>query len=194
MLPRALLERHVTYPLDDAVFVTATPGTTQAQLLSRLRGLSRSQPTVQVLTRPQYQHELEADAHTQSLEVYVLLAVIGVFCAMALINAMTMATAERAREFALLRLVGASKRQVRTMVRAETLIMVTFGLALGSLIAAPGLAALSYSLTGSAIPSVSIGIYGGLLAAFALLGFASTVLPTRLALRTNPITAMAARE
>ena len=86
----------------------------------------------------------------------MLLAVIGIFCAMALVNAMTMATAERAREFALLRLVGASKRQVRTMVRAETLIMVAFGLTIGSLIAAPGLAAFNYSLTGSAIPSVSI--------------------------------------
>ena len=194
VLPRALVERHVTYPLDDAVFISATPGTAEAGLLTRLRALARSQPTVQVLTRPQYQQQLEADAHKQSLEVYVLLVVIGVFCAMALINAMTMATAERGREFALLRLVGASQRQVRTMVRAETLIMVTFGLTLGSLIAAPGLAAFNYSLTGSAIPSVSIRIYGGLLAAFALLGFAATVLPTRLALRMNPIRAMAARE
>jgi putative ABC transport system permease protein len=124
----------------------------------------------------------------------VLLAVIGVFCAMALINAMTMATAERAREFALLRLVGASKRQVRSMIRTETQITVAFGLTIGTLIAASGLAAFNYSLIGSAIPSVPIRIYGALLATYALLGFAATVLPTRLALRMNPITAMAARE
>jgi len=62
------------------------------------------------------------------------------------------------------------------------------------IIAAPGLAAFNYSLTGSAIPSVPIRIYGGLLAAYAVLGFAATVLPTRLALCMNPIKAMAARE
>jgi len=194
VLPRALVERHVTNPLDDAVFVKATPSANQADILARLRTLAHTQPTLKVLTRSQYQQQLAADAHKQSLAVYVLLAVIGVFCAMALINAMTMATAERAREFALLRLVGASKRQVRSMIRTETLIMVAFGLTIGTLIAAPGLAAFNYSLTGSAIPSVPIRIYGALLATYALLGFAATVLPTRLALRMNPITAMAARE
>ncbi len=89
----------------------------------------------------------------------MLLAVIGVFCAMALIDATTMATAERVREFALLRLTVATKRQVKTMIRAETLITVTFGLTIGSLIAAPGLVAFNYSLTGAAFPSVPIRNY-----------------------------------
>ena len=194
VLPRELVAAHVTQPLDDAVFVSSTRGTSQDKLLARLRTLAHAEPTVTVLTRLQYQHELEDDAHEQSLEVYVLLVVIALFCAMALVNAMTMATAERAREFALLRLVGASKRQVRAMVRGETLIMVAFGLTIGSLIAAPGLAAFNYSLTGSALPPVSLRVYAGLLGAFALLGFAATVLPTRLALRMNPTKAMAARE
>ena len=90
------------------MFVKAAPGASQADILARLRTLAHGQPTVKVLTGAQYKHQLEADAHKQSLAVYVLLAVIGVFCAMALINATTMATAERAREFALLRLIGAS--------------------------------------------------------------------------------------
>ena len=116
VLPRRLVVRHVTNPLDDAVFVKAAPGANGANILARLRTFAHAQPTVNVLTRSQYQRELETAAHKQSLAVYVLLAVIGIFCAMALINAMTMATAERAREFALLRLVGASKRQVRAMI------------------------------------------------------------------------------
>ena len=194
VLPRALVEPHVTHPLDADVFVKSASGANRSDVLARLRTLEQTQPTVQVLTRSQYQHQLEADAHKQSLAVYVLLAVIGVFCAMALVNAMTMATAERAREFALLRLIGASTRQVRTMIRAETLMTVAFGLTIGSLIAAPGLAAFNYSLTGSAVPSVPIRAYGVLLATYALLGFAATVLPTRLALRMDPIKAMAARE
>ena len=90
--------------------------------------------------------------------------------------------------------VRRARRQVRSMIRAETLITIAFGLTIGSIIAAPGLAAFNYSLTGSAIPSVPIRIYGGLLSAYAVLGFAATVLPTRLALCMNPIKAIAARE
>ncbi len=151
-------------------------------------------PTLDVLDRSRYEQELEAGAHAQSLAVYALLAVVAVFCAMALVNAMAMATIERAREFALLRLVGASKGQVRAMVRAETLIMVAFGLTIGSLIAAPGLAAFNHSLTGSALPAVSLRTYGALLAVYAVLGFLASDLPARIAMGMNPIKAMAARE
>ena len=84
-----------------------------------------------------------------------------------------MSTAERAREFALLRLVGAGKRQIGTMIRAETLITVAFGLAVGSLIALPGLALFSRELTGSAVPSGPFWIYGALVSLFAALAFAA---------------------
>ena len=138
--------------------------------------------------------ELEPPRDKQSLASTSCSAVIGVFCALALVNAMTMATAERAREFALLRLVGASKRQVRAMVRGETLIMVAFGLAIGSLIAAPGLAVVQPQPHRLLVPAVPLWASARCSTSTRLLGFAATVLPTRLALRMNPVKAMAARE
>ena len=60
--------------------------------------------------------------------------------------------AERGRELALLRLVGATRRQLTRMIRAETLIVAVFGTTLGTLIAAPALAVFSHGLTGSAVP------------------------------------------
>jgi putative ABC transport system permease protein len=57
-----------------------------------------------------------------------------------------MATAERAREFALLRLVGTTRSQVVRMVGWEALIIVAMGVLLGSLIPALGLATLSRRL------------------------------------------------
>lgn len=194
VLPRSLAVRHVTDPLDDAVFVKAAPGTDPDALFGRLSAIERANPTVHVLTRSGLEHELQAAARHQSLGVYVLLAVIAAFCALALVNALAMATAERGREFALLRLVGASKGQVRSMVRAETVIMVVFGLAVGSLVAVPGLAGVNHSLTGSALPAVSLKAYGAIVAGYAVLAFAACILPTRIALRLNPVTAMAARQ
>ena len=194
VLPRPIAIRHVTHPLDDAVFVQGEPGTDPRMLAAGLDELRKDNPAIKVITRVQYQNELEDAAQQQSLAVYVLLGLIVVFCALALVNAVIMSTAERAREFALLRLVGAGKRQVRTMIRAETLIVVTFGVTIGTIIAIPGLAILSHNLTGSAAPSVPAWVYGGLVAFYGLLAFAAGVLPTRSALRMNPVKAMAARE
>ena len=79
------------------------------------------------------------------------------------------------------------------MIRAETLITAVFAAVMGTLVALPGLAVLSNDLTGSPFPSVPLWLYGCLIAAYVLLGFAATVLPTRLALRSEPVTAMTAR-
>jgi putative ABC transport system permease protein len=194
LLPRALAVPHVTQALDDAVFVAGRPGADRRALVDGLERLRRADPDLAVTTRAHYEHALARAAHKQALAVYALLGLIVVFCALAAVNAVMMSTAERAREFALLRLVGAGKRQIGTMIRAETLIMVSFGLAVGSLIALPGLALFSRELTGSAVPSGPFWIYGALVSFFAALAFAASSVSTRLALRMDPVKAMAARQ
>ena len=194
LLPRALVEGHVTQSLDDAVFVSGAPGVGVSELGRTLQTLRGEDPTVRVVSRSDYEATIDRAAEKQSLAVYVLLGLIVVFCALALANALTMAIGERAREFAMLRLIGATKRQVRAMIRTETAIMVAFGLTTGSLIAAPGLALLNHNLTGSFVPSVPAWVSIALLLFYALVGFAATVIPTRAALRTNPVAATAHRE
>ena len=194
VLPRALVEGHVTQPLDDAVFVTGDPDVRADDLGWTLQKLHAANPTIKVIGRSDYEATIDRAAEKESLAVYILLGLIVVFCALALVNALTMAIGERAREFALLRLIGATNGQVRTMIRIETSIMVAFGLTTGSLIAAPGLALLNHDLTGSLVPSVPVWVSLGLLAFYATVGFAATVLPTRSALRTNPVAATAHRE
>ncbi len=193
VLPRALAARHVTQALDDDVFVAAQPTADPAQVEAGLQQLRRATPDLEVTTRSQYEHSLADAAHAQSLAVYALLGLIVAFCALAAVNAVMMSTAERAREFALLRLVGAGKRQIGTMIRAETLITVAFGLAVGSAIALPGLAIFSRELTGSAIPSGPLWVYGALVSFYGVLAFAASGISTRLALRMDPVRAMAAR-
>ena len=194
VLPRKLVEGHVTQPLDDAVFVAGKPGVGASELERQLRTLRAADPTIAVVSRSDYETTIDRAAEKQSLAVYVLLGLIVVFCALALVNALTMAIGERAREFAMLRLIGATKRQVRAMIRTETAIMVAFGLTAGSLIAAPGLALLNHSLTGSLVPAVPLWASICLLTFYAAVGFAATVIPTRSSLRTNPVAATAHRE
>ena len=194
LLPRTLAARHVTTALDDVVFIASSPGASPKALLGRLESLRTADPAIEVSTLADYQGHLAAAARHDSLAVYVLLGLIIAFCALATVNVAVMSTAERAREFALLRLIGAGKRQVRAMVRGETLIVVAFGVSLGTAIAIPGLAMVSRDLTGSLIPDVPFWTYGALVAFYATLGFTASSVSTRLALRMNPTAAMAARE
>ncbi len=62
------------------------------------------------------------------------------------------------------------------------------------MIALPGLALFSRELTGSAVPSGPFWIYGALVSFFAALAFAASSVSTRLALRMDPVKAMAARQ
>ena len=82
---------------------------------------------------------------------------------------------------------------IRLTLITATLTAVINGV-MGTLIAVPCVAVLSHDMTGSVVPSVSLLAYVGLVGAYALVGFGATVIPTRLALRTHAVSAMAARE
>ncbi len=99
---------------------------------------------------------------------------------------------ERTREFALLRAVGMVRRQVRRMVRGESVVIALFGAALGVLV---GLG-FGVALT-SAVVAASGGVVSVLvdsLVVFVLLalvfGVVAAVWPARRAARTNVITAL----
>ena len=89
LLPRPLVAGHVTRALDDAVFVAAGG----ARVAGELESLRASYPTLDVVTRNAYVGEVDAAGQKQALEVYVLLALIVVFCALGLVNALIQASA-----------------------------------------------------------------------------------------------------
>ncbi len=194
VLSRQLARTHVTNALDDAVFVKSDPGSDRISLGAALGKLAHKHPSVDVLTRSHYLSGLGAAALQQSRVIYLLLGIVGLFSLLAVVNAVTMAIAERGRELALIRLVGATSRQVTRMVRAEALIVALFGMTVGSLAAAPGLVVYSRSLTGDSMPAVPLWMVGGLLGGCLAVALLATVLPTRLALRANPVVATGARE
>jgi putative ABC transport system permease protein len=194
VLPRALAAVHVTDALDDAVFVRGAPGVREADLERSLEGLAARDSSVDVATRSAYLDMQSAAAREQSLIVYLLMGIVVLFAAVAVVNALTMAIAERTRELALLRLVGASRRQVTRMIRGETLLTAAFGIVLGAVVALPGLAVFSAGLTGNAVPDVPAWMLAAVVGGATVLALAAAVVPTRLALRADPVAALGARE
>ena len=79
------------------------------------------------------------------------------FTSIAVLNTLAMIALRRGRELGLLRLVGATHRQVRSMARWEAGLIIAIGLGLGLAIAAMALLPLSHALTGSLRPYVPAG-------------------------------------
>jgi putative ABC transport system permease protein len=100
----------------------------------------------------------------------------------------------RGRELALLQLVGATARQVRSMARWEAVLIIAMGLGVGLAIAATALLPLSHALTGGLRPYVPGRPLAAILGISALLALVALAVPTRRALRARPIEAIGIRE
>jgi putative ABC transport system permease protein len=101
---------------------------------------------------------------------------------------------QRGRELGLLRLVGGTPRQVRSMARWEAGLIIAIGLGLGLAIAATALLPLSRALTGSLRPYVPLDQLAAILGGSALLALLALALPTRRALRSRPVVAIGVGE
>ncbi|OLF11922.1 FtsX-like permease family protein [Actinophytocola xanthii] len=182
-LPHDLLAAHTTNRLDESLLV-------RAEGPVEITGF----PGVTVLDRAALAAAGQEQRDTESWTSLVALVVILAYLAIAVVNTLVMATAARSREFALLRMVGARRRQVLSMTRIEALLVVAIAAVVGTLAAAPALLGVSFALTGSVVPAVPPLVYLAIVGVTALLGLVAIGIPTRVALRTRPMEAMGLRE
>lgn len=126
----------------DRVDVTLLPGADPAVVADELRGAVGN-----VLTRDQWVRASHpgTDRNTR----YGFLLVLGIallYTGISLANTMVMAASDRVRDLAVLRLAGATRRQVLRLVGAEALTVVAVGGTLGLLVTAINLAGMRGAL------------------------------------------------
>ncbi|HZB77784.1 MAG TPA: ABC transporter permease [Solirubrobacteraceae bacterium] len=123
---------------------------------------------------------------------YVLLALAVIVSLFGIVNTLVLATFERTRELGTLRAVGMTRRQVRRMVRHESVITALIGAVLG-MVAGLGLAAVVTSAF--ADEGLSFAVPAGSLVAFAIVavvaGVLAAVLLARRAAKTDVLVALA---
>ncbi|SCF88400.1 FtsX-like permease family protein [Streptomyces sp. Ncost-T10-10d] len=187
-LPHDLLARHMDNSLAATVLVAGDSG--RDELAAALEQF----PGVSVLA-PATADRLQADRQQENAAVnHLALGLVLAFTAIAVVNTLAMSVSERIREFAMLRLAGATRRQVLRMLRIEALSVLLIGAALGSGIALAVLTAFSIGMTGSAAPAVLPLVYATVVGAAALLALTATALPGRLALRVRPVEVATSRQ
>jgi putative ABC transport system permease protein len=189
LLAPELAAGHQTTPLLGTILVrTAQPGAVAA----RLRTLTRQYPELQVSDRASIATAAGADSDAAMNRWLGPLFVVMIFAftSIAVINTLVMIGLRRRRELALMRLAGATSRQVRSMARWEAALIIAIGLGLGLAIAATALLPLTHALNGSLhpyAPGLPLAAILGTPAVTALLALA---VPTRRALRSRPAEAM----
>ena len=91
-------------------------------------------PNIQVQTRAQFEQAQAASVNQLLGLVYALLALAVLIALIGIVNTLMLSVFERTREIGLLRAVGMRRRQVRTMIRSEAVILAIFGAIIGIVI------------------------------------------------------------
>ncbi|MEV6622460.1 ABC transporter permease, partial [Amycolatopsis sp. NPDC051114] len=190
VLPVALAREHNGGRLDDAVLVRRSVNADPAAVSSALRSLPYPGLTVDSPAPAPEGGDRQAQFYLNLVAVGVIVG----YLAISVANTLVLTTAQRSREFALLRLVGTTRRQVTHMMRLEALVTVGIAVVVGTVVALVPLALLNLGLRGSPVPSGPLSVYFGIIGGAAVLGLVAMGLSTWVALRARPIDAIGLRE
>jgi putative ABC transport system permease protein len=191
LLAPELAAGHQTSPLLDTILVSAESPRIVAD---RLQALNSVYPGMRVSERASLTTATDPSRELNRWLGPLFVTMIFSFTGVAVLNTLTMIGLRRRRELALLRLIGATPRQVRSMARWEAALIIMIGLGLGLAITATALLPLSHALYGSLHPVVQRVPLVTILATTALLALIGLALPTRKALRSRPVEAIAVGE
>ncbi len=187
LLAPELAAGHQTNPLLGTILIRTDRSRAVARHLQALR---RRYPGLRVSDRTSLATASDADREMNRWLGPLFVAMIFAFTSIAVINTLVMIALRRGRELALLRLVGATPHQVRSMARWEAVLIITIGLGVGLAIAAVALLPPSHALTGSLRPYTPTAPLAAILGISALLALLAPARPPRRALRSRPVQAI----
>jgi putative ABC transport system permease protein len=153
-----------------------------------------SYPNLKIQTKAQFEKSQEAQVNQLLALVYVLLLLAVIIALIGIVNTLLLSVFERTHEIGLLRAVGMKRRQIRGMIRTESVILSVFGAIIGIIVGTGLGIALAWSLktqgiTDIVVPFTSLIIF---LVLAALLGLIAASWPARRAAKLDVLAAIAA--
>jgi putative ABC transport system permease protein len=184
---------HATDKLDSSVFVSFKDDVSTADGREAIKPITDDYSQATVQDRKEFRESVQSQINTFLALIYVLLALSIFISLLGIANTLSLSIHERTRELGLLRAVGMSRKQLRSAVRWESIILAVFGtiggLALGVFISwafvKPAERENFASLT---LPTGSLAI---ILFVGALAGLVAAISPARRAAKLNVLDAIA---
>jgi putative ABC transport system permease protein len=175
-------------------FLSYKPGETDASVKPAIdKLLSNKYPQLRSRTAAQFRKDLTGGLNGLLALIYVLLALSVIVSLFGIVNTLVLSIYERTRELGMMRAIGTSRRQVRQMIRYESLITALIGGVFGLVVGLAGslivvAATLSSSGYEVAIPWGTLAI---LLVVAALAGLMAAALPARRAAKLDLLQSLA---
>lgn len=194
VIPLADFADNYTSQLDANILMTHAPGVDPATATATIRTAVADYPNVTVNDPADITRQVQAGVDqllgmvTAMLLLAVIVAIFGI------VNTLVLSVVERTREFGMMRAVGATRRQVRTVVRRESVLMAMLGALAGMGLGTVAGIALSRALvdegiTTLAVPTGTLFLY---LLAAAGVGLLAAIGPARRAARVDVLKAITA--
>ncbi|MFE9452546.1 ABC transporter permease [Streptomyces sp. NPDC006739] len=179
----ATMEKYVPksqIPPNEIMFAKARAGQ-EKQAYAALKKAMKPYPSYQVRDQTDYKQELKDQVGQLLNMVYGLLALAIIVAVLGVVNTLALSVVERTREIGLMRAIGLSRRQLRRMIRMESVVIALFGALLGlglgmgwgataqKLLALEGLGVLDIpwpTIIGVFVGSAFVGLFAALVPAF----------------------------
>ncbi|WP_030735816.1 ABC transporter permease [Streptomyces sp. NRRL F-2890] len=179
-------------PLPLMLFVTAQDGRAD-EARTALETALEPYPQMELLDQYELKEQIRAQIGQLLNMVYGLLALAVIVAVLGVVNTLALAVVERTREIGLMRAIGLSRRQLRRMIRLESVVIALFGALLGTgLGLAWGAAAQRLmALEGMPVLEIPWPVITAVFAGAALVGLVAALAPAFRAGRMNILTAIA---
>jgi putative ABC transport system permease protein len=187
LITQAALAREFAQTQDTTDFIEPTPGADPAKVQALLtKAVEAGFPIAEVLNQQELKESREKQVDMLVNLVFALLALAVLISLFGIANTLALSIHERTRELGMLRAIGMSRRQVRTMIRYEAVITALIGAILGmvlgiifaALIAQP-LKDEGFTLSYPIVPLILLLVFA------AILGVLAAIPPARRASRLD---------
>src|SRR6476659_8481126 len=185
-----LFDKFTPRPRDEMVLANTPGGVTDANT-AHLEHAVSGFADAKVQTRDEFKSNFEAPINKLLNLLYALLALAVIVSLVGIINTLVLTVFERTREIGMLRAVGMTRRQVRMMIRYESIVTALMGAALGMVVGIFLAALVTHALSSSglvfSVPILTLVIF--VLAAI-LVGVLAAIFPARRASKLNVLEAL----
>jgi putative ABC transport system permease protein len=175
---------------NEFTFVNIRGGPSEANTAALEKSLAAF-PAAKVETRDEFRNSRTKDLNQTLQILYALLGLSVIVSLFGVVNTLVLSVFERTRELGMLRAIGMTRRQVRRMIRHESivtaLIGATLGIGVGMFLAVLTTAALSKYGVVFAVPYGTLVVFVGIAI---LAGMLAAILPARRASRLNILNAL----
>lgn len=185
-------DRYFTQQGSTFVLAKAAPGVSVSAGLTALKNDLRRFPTLEAYDTASFLalQNSDIDSLTNDIDLFLLMAII--IASLGIVNTLALSILERTRELGLLRAIGLTRRQTRTMVRWESVLIALLGLVLGIVVGVVLGTAVVKAIASTGIDHISIpwsSLLGYAVGAL-VIGLVAGVLPARRASRINVLAAI----